>query len=388
MPAAADLTGAGPARGRTVLVIPAWYPTASQPLSGPFVRDHVRAAARYGHRMVVLVDAGPSADVRGLLALSEERDGELRVVRFAYRPAAVRLAGVLAALRVARRLSREGTPVDVLHAHVHRMGWVAVLAGAVLRRRVVISEHSSEWPRRLLTGGRLRRAKFAFRHAALVCPVSCGLQQAIESYGVRARFRVVPNTVDTSVFHPVGPRRPGGSPARLVNVALHVEVKGLDLLLRAFASVAARRPETALELVGHGPLTADLERLASELGIAESVRFAGPATPEEVAERLRASDVLVLSSHNENMPLSVLEALCCGLPVVATDVGGVSEAVGDDGAIVPSGDLEALGRAIEDIGSRLDQFDADDIARRAAARWSFETVGGVWDEIYRLLSPR
>ena len=60
---------------RTVLVIPAWYPTATRPLEGPFVRDHVRAAAAYGHRMVVLVDEGPSAEVRGLVRLAEEHDG-------------------------------------------------------------------------------------------------------------------------------------------------------------------------------------------------------------------------------------------------------------------------------------------------------------------------
>lgn len=385
MPAAVDHVLDRPAGGRTVLVLPAWYPTADQPFSGPFVRDHVRAAAEFGHRMVVLVDEGPRAGVRGLVELSDERDGDVRVVRFAYRPGAVRAAGVLAALRVAWRLARASTPVDVIHAHVHRMGWVAVLAGAVLRRPVVISEHSSEWSRRLMTSSRLWRARFALRHAALVCPVNSGLQQAIESYGVRARFRVVPNAVDTHLFHPADAQA-RGSAIRLVNVALHVEVKGLDLLLRAFATVAARRPELRLEFVGHGPLTAELELLASKLGVGETVSFAGLLPAEEVAERLRVSDVFVLSSHSENLPLSVLEALCCGLPVVATAVGGVPEAVGDHGAIVPSGDVDALAGAIGDVSSRLDTFDREDVARRAAERWSFEAVGGVWDEIYRSFS--
>ena len=143
-----------------------------------------------------------------------------------------------------------------------------------------------------------------------------------------------------------------------------------------------------LELVGHGPLTTELQALGAELGVGDGVDFAGALGAGEVAERLRASDVFVLSSHSENMPLSVLEALCCGLPVVATDVGGVPEAVGKDGTIVPRGDVEALARAIEDVDSRLDQLDRVEIARRAAARWSFEAVGGVWDEIYRSLSER
>jgi len=369
---------------RTVLVLPAWYPTAREPLSGPFVRDHARAAAAYGHRVVVLVDEGPSDRVRGLYAVEEEHDGVLRVVRLSWRPSASRVAYLLGALALGRRLRREGTPVDVLHAHIHRMGWPAVIAGAVLRRPTVITENSSEWPRRLITPAALRRARFAFRRAALVCPVNRRLKEAIESYGVQARFRIVPNTVDTSVFHPPATPRPD-APTRLVNVARHVEVKRLDVLLRAFAIAAAGRPELTLELVGEGPLTPELRRLSGELGLDDRVRFAGAASPEQIAETLRRSDVFVLSSLSENMPLAVIEALCSGVPVAATDVGGVAEAIGSDGVLARPEDPEALAAAIEAVLTGGTRFDRLAVARRAAARFSFEAVGGVWDAVYRSL---
>ena len=116
---------------RTVLVIPAWYPTEREPLAGPFVRDHARAAAAYGHRMVVLVDEGPSDARPAAGASSRGRPRRAASARPHDVPPERRSGspGVLGALRVARRLRREGTPVDVLHAHIHRMGWVAVLAG-------------------------------------------------------------------------------------------------------------------------------------------------------------------------------------------------------------------------------------------------------------------
>jgi glycosyltransferase involved in cell wall biosynthesis len=346
------------------------------------VRDHARAAAAYGHRVVVLADEGPSDQVRGAFSLEEERDGELRVVRLSWRPSASRVAYLLGALTLSRRLLREGTPVDVLHAHIHRMGWPAVLAGAVLRRPAVITENSSEWPRRLMTPAALRRARFAFRHAALVCPVNQRLKQAIESYSVQARFRVVPNTVDTSLFRPAE-EPPPGRPTRLVNVARHVEVKRLDVLLRAFAIVAAGRQGLTLELLGDGPLTPDLRRLSFELGLDDRVRFEGAATPERIAETLRRSDVFVLSSLSENMPLAVIEALCCGVPVAATDVGGVAEAVGPDGVLARPEDPAALAAAIETVLAGKRRFDRAGIARRAAGRFSFEAVGRVWDEVYR-----
>jgi L-malate glycosyltransferase len=371
-------------RPSTVLVLPAWYPTAREPFNGPFVRDHARAAAAYGHRVVVLADEGPSDRVRGAFSLEEERDGELRVVRLSWRPATARVAYLLGVLVVSRRLKNEGTPVDVLHAHIHRMGWPAVLAGAVLRRPTVITENSSEWPLRLITPSALRRARFAFKHAALVCPVNRRLQQAIESYGVQGRFLIVPNTVDTSLFRPSA-ERPPDRPTRLVNVARHVEVKRLDVLLRAFAIAASNRRELTLELVGEGPLTDDLRQLSSDLGLGQRVRFAGAATPKKIAEILRRSDAFVLSSLSENMPLAVIEALCCGLPVAATDVGGVAEAVGPDGVLSPPEDPQALAIAIEAVLAAERRFDRADIARRAACRFSFEAVGRVWDEVYRSL---
>lgn len=370
-----------------MLVLPAWYPTARQPLLGPYVRDHARAAAEFGHRMVIVVDEGPSGNVRGLSSLAEEQDGPLRIFRLSYRPRGGTLAYLPAVLRVARRLAREGTPVDVLHAHVHRMGWAAVLAGGLLRRPVVITEHSSEWPQRTMTPGALRRARIAFPRAALVCPVSEYLQRAIEAYGIRARFRVVPNTVDTSVFHPAstGCARP---PASLINVGLQIELKGLDVLLRAFARTVVRRPELTLELVGDGPAGAELQRLAKSLGVDDRVSFSGPAGRHRVGEALRGSDLFVLSSLMETGPVVVLEALCCGLPVVSTRVGSVPKAVGADGELAEPGDVEGLADAIERALDSYARFDRASIAERAASRSSLAAVGRSWDEVYRSVGTR
>ena len=311
-------------------------------------------------------------------------DVDVTVVQFTARPGWGRFAYLPALVILARRLKREGARVDVVHAHVHWIGWVAVQLGTLLRRPVVITEHSTEWPTHTLSRRSLRRAKSAFRRASLVCPVNRQLQDAIESYGVRARFRIVPNAVDTKTFHP-RPTGREGAPKRLINVALHTERKGLDVLLQAVAKLLASRPDLTLDLVGEGPSTAQLRKLATTLGIAERVRFRGTAPPSEIADALRESDVFVFASLSENMPLGVLEALCCGLPVAATNVGGIPEAVGADGALAPPGDADALASAIEDVLERYSAFDRSEIAARAATRYSFEAVGAIWDEIYRSL---
>jgi glycosyltransferase involved in cell wall biosynthesis len=122
--------------------------------------------------------------------------------------------------------------------------------------------------------------------------------------------------------------------------------KGIDVFVRAAADVLARVPAASLAVVGDGELRAELEALAERLELGPRLRFVDFAPPS--ARALRGLDVFVLPSRWEAFPISVLEALACGVPQVATDVGGTSEAVvdGETGLLCPPDDPRALANAI------------------------------------------
>ena len=118
----------------------------------------------------------------------------------------------------------------------------------------------------------------------------------------------------------------------------------------ALAAVA-RVDGVELLVLGDGPERRSLERRADELGIAARVRFLGAGTREDVVTMFRAVDAALLTSAWENLPHTVLEALAAGTPVIATAVGGVPEVVldGENGLLVPAGDVDAIASAIERI---------------------------------------
>jgi glycosyltransferase involved in cell wall biosynthesis len=117
--------------------------------------------------------------------------------------------------------------------------------------------------------------------------------------------------------------------------------------VRALSAIS--RPSVVLLLSGEGPERARIEALVTELGLGSRVRFVGTATP--LVELLPLADLFVLPSETESFGLAALEALACGVPVVATAVGGIPEVVrdGETGLLVPPEDPAALARAIESL---------------------------------------
>jgi glycosyltransferase involved in cell wall biosynthesis len=143
-----------------------------------------------------------------------------------------------------------------------------------------------------------------------------------------------------------------------------------------------------LDVVGDGPARVEYEALSQALGVDDRVHFHGDQPREHVAELMRAADLYLLTSEWENLPTVVLESLCTGLPVVASDVGGVAEAVGpDDGLLVERGNPGLFSIAIDTALRRA--WDRAAIARRAAARFGLDRIRARWEDIYwRLITQR
>jgi len=175
---------------------------------------------------------------------------------------------------------------------------------------------------------------------------------------------------------------PGRTPVRIVSVARFERPKDHETLIRALAGL--REANWQLELVGDGPLRGRIERLTIELELSQRVRFLGyVADPAEVLSR---AQLFVLSTRSESFPRSILEAMRAGLPVVASSVGGIPEAIeqertglltrpGDEGAL-----RAALGRLLHDAGFR------ERLGRQARkeyeARYRFERMAAETEALY------
>lgn len=297
------------------------------------------------------------------------------------------------ALRVnGRRLRRalvdiagaEG-PIDLVHAH-----FASNARGLPAMRRAlgipyVLTEHGSRLmarPGAPVPPAVVRRAAPAYRSAAAVVVVSSALGRALSALGVPGTFPVVANPVDAGRFGPRPPRPLG--PLRMVAVGALIPRKGFDVLLEAVAAARESGCEVTLAVAGAGELEAQLVGRRHELGLDGAVRFLGALDREGVAELLAGADALVSASRMETFGVAIAEALCAGLPVVATAVGGVPEVIPDGcGLLVPVDDVAALAGAIGELAATVDRYDQARISAAARARFSYDAVGARLAEVYR-----
>jgi len=253
----------------------------------------------------------------------------------------------LAAVRAVRHC-------HLVHCHWTISGLAAYLATRLHPRPLVLSVRGSDI--HLLEGGLMRRLnRRIYQWMDVVIAVSEDIAGKLEQAGVPGeKIGVVYNGVDER-FQPhdrEGMRRRLGLPQGrfiVLFVGLLVPVKGVDVLLEAVKIIDDER--LLCVLVGDGSLKESLRQQAELAGLGDGVLFAGRRSSEEIPVWMNAADVLVLPSLSEGRPNVVLEAQACGLPVVATRVGGTPELIhdGETGLLVESGDPQALARGIGEL---------------------------------------
>ncbi|MBH1934462.1 GT4 family glycosyltransferase PelF [Streptomyces sp. AV19] len=239
--------------------------------------------------------------------------------------------------------------VPGLLAH-HRYGTPLLLTehGIYLRERYLgFRTEPYRWPVKALMLGLFRLlAEETYRVAALVTPGNRYNRRWEEHGGTPSdRIRTVYNGVDPAAFPPAGPE----PEVPTLSWAGRVDpIKGLDTLIRAFALVREEIPHARLRLFGGTPRGGEgyrtaCENLAAELGAADAVTFEGRV--EDIRDAYAAGNVVMLSSISEGFPFTLIEAMSCGRATVSTDVGGVREAVGDTGLVVPPRDPRSMADA-------------------------------------------
>lgn len=294
------------------------------------------AGERYGWESAVASGGGHRADA-------------LRVPHFEVPVARRRAGGVVRAAKATRTAYRAFRP-DVVVAHNVGASAVARLAMAPLRRAPLMTVFHGVSATDHGSAVRVLR-----RTSDTVVAVASSTADRLRAAGLdevvvirNAVFPAPPRVDRSTVRSALG--LSDDVPVALCLARMEPQ-KRHDVLLDAWAALGGR--DAVLLLAGDGSLRPDLERRARDLGVADRVRFLGNRS--DVADLLAAVDLTVLTSDWEGMPIAVLESLAAGVPVVATDVDGVAEALADGGGVVvPRGEPTAVADALRALLSNAD----------------------------------
>jgi glycosyltransferase involved in cell wall biosynthesis len=296
--------------------------------------------------------------------------------------------GILRGLRFAAKFAALFRP-DILHSHTFPANLFTRLVKPMLRGeghspRVINAIHNVDevgWHRMLLYRATDSRAD------QVTAVSSAATERFVRLHAVSAgKMRLLTNGIDTEAFTPSRTRRKqariemqaGGNFIWLA-VGRLAPAKDYPNLLRAFAQVRSAVPKTSLWIAGEGDLAQVRQAMAEDSG----VQLLG--LRRDIAELLDAADGYVLSSAWEGMPLALAEAMAMEKPVVATDVGGVRELVGEAGFVAAPQDSKALARAMlkaMQLTEKAKKEIGRDARNRVQLHFSMNEIAGQWEQLY------
>lgn len=270
------------------------------------------------------------------------------------------------------------TKPDVVHAHIGGVGFAAMWA-KLFRKPLVITAHTK--PEKAFTAKvekQVRAALMAGR-TKLVAVSEDNANKLRKYFALDNKLcGCVNNGIDLDRFN-----RKSHEGFTVIHVGRQDENKNQAALIRCFARLHNQYPDTKLLLLGDGDQHEKLIDLAERLNITDAVKFTGNVSDTE--DYYAVSDLYVQCSHREAMPLSVLEAMATGLPIISTDVGGLSDVVRDNGILVQDNDEEALYSAILKIyeQSEEERKRMSNSSLEIVKDYSSEEMARKYEEIYQ-----
>lgn len=379
-----------------VAFVTSWYPSTEHVYLGAFVREQAMAMARL-HDVRVIAPRLTRKPGRLLPSVRSLSTGEPSVsrppARFVW-PRRLSWGSAADAFTQATgdtlaAWAAEGWVPDLIHAHtLIPAGWAAYEAGRHLSVPVAVTVHSSFVSQPVLTRSSAAYVRQVIGNTDALIAVSPKVADELVAVDPSCVPRLVPNMVDDAFFTPAADEGDGAEPSsvHLVGIGALIAAKRWDLLIEAVADQRRAGVSATTTIIGTGPELERLEALSDRRGLAEWVTFAGAQDREGVRRELRRADVLVHPSRYETFGVVLIEAMACGVPVIATRSGGPDWVVEPEtGQLVDVDDKVALGDAIRRFAAGEVAYDPVAVRAHVIARFGIDAVSGQLDDLYEEL---
>lgn len=372
------------------------WPSEREPQWGCFERDQALALKKLGHEIVVLsVDVRFRWYSRKYGITKNFQDGITRYNFFAGSIWGRVLISTSISLHVKIRrlfflylfknvIKEEGVP-DLLYSHYLQNTSMALAAKQKYGIPVIGIEHWSELGYENIKDGIKKWAQNTYKDLDQLLTVSSALQENIlKNFGVNSV--VVNNMVGNEFFYK--PIEQKEKKVRFVTTGNLLPVKGFDNLIEAFSRLGLPTDIWELSIIGGGKEHNNLQALINRFHLEQNIHLCGRKNREGVIEKLQNSDVYIMSSRSETFGVAAVEALACGLPVIATDCGGARDFITkDNGLICPVNNVNKLVDAILYMYKYRYDFKRAQIAEDCRKRFSSEAIGkqleGIFEDVIR-----
>ena len=381
-----------------IFIIPSWYPDSENPLDGIFIKEQTEALAEFHDEVNFIVSvcnnsylsiSRPDMYFKTLnkFRSSEKSKVSIRKNLIELYDSALtwspKLGGEVNNIVKAhesnfQKAKSEFGKIDLIHAHVSFPGGFAAME---LNKKFdipfVITEHMGPFPfEKFLENGNLSsKISEPLLNADKVIAVSSSLAKEIEFYKIPSPV-IIPNLVNEDIFTTSNTeKKTGEHRTKFLTVSSFTDLKGIKELLKGILKAVQHSRNFEITIAGSGPLESYIENFIEENHLGEIITLVINPERKDVVGLFRESDAFILPSRHESFGIVYLEAMSCGIPVIATDCGGPSDFIRSfNGILIPVNDADKISEALIYISDNILNYSKDVIRKFAVDNYSRKAV--------------
>ena len=383
------------------LWLTSWYPNKLDAMNGDFIQRHARAVSLCANVTVIHAEPDFTHSMKGVVSITEAKNLKEIITYYPVSKNNLIISRFITGMRykkimkaqVKKYIRENGLP-GIVHVHVPmKAGIIALWLKKKYAIPFVVTEHwaiyNNEATDKFSSRNFLFKSytKKILNECSLFLPVSDHLGKAVNRIVTKVAGKPIPNVADTHLFFYKKKNDADTNIFTFIHVSTMKFQKNPRGIIKAFSLFIKENTFSKLVMVGEN--FEAIAAYATDLKIpAENIEFTGLLSYPEVAQKMKNSDAFILLSRFENLPCVIIEALCCGLPVISTNVGGIAELINEsNGLLIKSEDENALLESMKKMYSSYSNIDRENISAEAISKYNYETIGkeicGVYEEVIK-----